>query len=476
MKIIIYAVGGTFEQHRHQLNWDEIVALSDKKELSVAEINGKPVISPQEIEDCKYDVVAVFSDRLFESIRRELAGEYNVPKDKIVPWREIIPDESKAMHTMLPMIAMLCQERDCKNILDIGMTVIPKRCLIKEELFEDKDIVLEGLWREGAIRTENLYDKIYESGEECDKQFDAILLWNETECMESVVDSIKDKTKYILISMRYLKEGRNARGNLKHKLEHFGKVTVISVLEGIIWIIDTKHKVEDLDISIYVVTHRKYNCYTNDIYKKLCVGNFEEKGCLTEKKGNNISYLNKKINECTALYWIWKNTDSKYVGLNHYRRYFYNNAITSIDNYLDAEHIAAFLDKYDIILPNTNPMDQMSVYEQIEKSINHELFKEGYRLLRNKIEKQQPDYLEAFESVLNRNNAFLYNLFVTKREILNQYCEWLFSFLTEAATEINVEGYDSYSQRVIGFFAERMWTVWLQKNKLRIKELPCVLL
>ena len=68
------------------------------------------------------------------------------------------------------------------------------------------------------------------------------------------------------------------------------------------------------------------------------------------------------------------------------------------------------------------------------------------------------------------------NIFVTKREILDRYCEWLFSFLIEAAEEIDVEGYDSYSQRVIGFFAERMWTVWLRKNRLRIKELPYVII
>lgn len=75
---------------------------------------------------------------------------------------------------------------------------------------------------------------------------------------------------------------------------------------------------------------------------------------------------------------------------------------------------------------------------------------------------------------MNGHSAFLCNMFVTRREILNRYCEWLFSFLIEAAEAIDVEGYDSYSQRVIGFFAERMWTVWLRKNKLKIKELPYV--
>ena len=33
-----------------------------------------------------------------------------------------------------------------------------------------------------------------------------------------------------------------------------------------------------------------------------------------------------------------------------------------------------------------------------------------------------------------------------------------------------------YSQRVIGFFSEWMWTVRLRKNKLRIKELPYIII
>ena len=66
------------------------------------------------------------------------------------------------------------------------------------------------------------------------------------------------------------------------------------------------------------------------------------------------------------------------------------------------------------------------------------------------------------------------NLFVTKRNILNAYCEWLFSFLIEAAEAIDISGFDSYSKRVIGFFAERMWTVWVSRQDIKIKELPFV--
>ena len=104
--------------------------------------------------------------------------------------------------------------------------------------------------------------------------------------------------------------------------------------------------------------------------------------------------------------------------------------------------------------------------------MNNTIFEEGYRLVREGIRKHQPDYLETFDDVMQSHNIFVCNMFVTKREILNRYCEWLFSFLVEVANSIDVTGYDEYSQRVIGFFAERMWSVWLRKNRVKIMELP----
>ena len=84
----------------------------------------------------------------------------------------------------------------------------------------------------------------------------------------------------------------------------------------------------------------------------------------------------------------------------------------------------------------------------------------------------QPGYLDAFDAVMQGHKLFICNMFVMSRDIFNEYCEWLFSFLIEAAENIDVEMYDNYSRRVIGFFAERMLTVWLMKHDFKIKELP----
>ena len=49
---------------------------------------------------------------------------------------------------------------------------------------------------------------------------------------------------------------------------------------------------------------------------------YKENGWRSDREGESIADLNPYINECTGLYWIWKNAQEDYVGLCHYRRYF----------------------------------------------------------------------------------------------------------------------------------------------------------
>lgn len=476
MRIIIYAMGQVFERCRENIDWKCIIAIADKNPKYAGTIQGVPIISPADICNLQYDFIAIFSNRMFEEIKMELVGEFSIAKDKIISWREVLKDGWKEGVGVSNFYKSFLKERKCKRILDAGMSIIPSFFLTKNELLDGEGIILDGLLNSASNFNENLYDTVYSKLSDCKSCYDVILL-DETQCDEVLLDSFKGRTKYILLHTRYLKGGQSNLKLVKNELQRYGNVRCISNVDGLFWILDTKSKniQKDLDLSIYVVFHKRYHIRLNFPYQRLCVGGYLEKGAFTEQIGDNISYLNKKINECTALYWIWKNTDTKYVGLNHYRRYFYNDETKSMDNFLDSEHAKYFLENYDIILPKMGPMDGMTVFEQMNNSINQKLFEKSYTMMRNVIEKKQPDYLDAFDSVMRGHNAFPCNMFVTRREILNLYCEWLFSFLIEAAEEINVDGYDSYSQRVVGFFAERMWTVWLQKNKFKIKELPFVI-
>ena len=474
MKIIVYALGRLFEQQKARIDWKQVTALADKNIPFEMMDYGIPVITPDLICSLEYDYVAIFSNQFYEEIRMELSGAYFVPKNKIIPWGEIVGEKSRISSLILETYKAFLAEKQCKRVLDAGMSVLPNCCLTKRQFLMEEDCALDGVWSDVAVRSDCLYDKVYDSREDCEETYDAVLVWGDIAHIDAILSNINIKARYILVHTGYLWQGTSVREKMERSLGVYGKVSCISDLWGILWISDTQAGMPDEEISIYVVMHKKYNSQSSELYIPLCTGDFQIEGYLTEKKSENIAYLNAKINECTALYWIWKNTDAAYVGLNHYRRYFYNNEIKSIDNYLDAARISNILREYDIILTKVRAMSDITVYEQIYNSIDHNLCEKGHSFMRKGIEKHQPEYLQIFDDVMNGHSAFLCNMFVTRREILNRYCEWLFSFLIEAAEAIDVEGYDSYSQRVIGFFAERMWTVWLRKNKLKIKELPYV--
>lgn len=480
MKLIIYAMGRMFERYKGKVNWNQVVALSDKRIKTDGRMEEKTVIPPNMICKQDYDYVVVFSTSLYEEIKQELIGEYFVPKDRILPWKEIIVEEKTDMLESVRKYVLFCKDKQCRTILDGKMSVLSKYWLTKNDIGFGTEVVLDGVWSDSAIENENLYDYVYESIDECSIKYDAIFLWDTDGGNINKVEEVRQLARYILLHTRYLINGIAIKKSMEIMLQKYGAVTCISGMDGLFWIIDTecqRQKKVDLEneISIYVVTHREYELYKKQGYKALCVGGLQKRGCLNEKNGDNISFLNGKINECTALYWIWKNTSSKYVGLNHYRRFFYNNEIKSYDNCLDAEKACQILKEYDIILPSVTVLGECTVFEQIYNSINHKLCRKVYDVIRNKIGCKQPKYLKAYEAVFDSHSVFLYNLFVTRREVFERYCKWLFSFLIDAAEEVDVLGYDVYSQRVVGFFAERMWSVWLRRNKLKIKELPCVI-
>lgn len=468
-KIIVYALGKLFEANKHNIEWKNVVAVADKNVTAISNEIKVPCIKPCEIANYEYDYIAIFSSVSFDMIAKELWGEYGVPVEKIVSWKEILKDGASIGYDAGYIIGQYVKEKKVQTLLDVGMKHLSKSFLTNKEVCGTETSVINAVWCDGAIENKCLYQQIYTSCDEVKDVYDMILIdFNQL----SFFSILENKAKEFVLYTKYIYDISCLNEFCSCAEAKGWKTKRIHTAEGILWVFEKDNSSIEKDIGIYVVMHKEYQVKEDDVYKPLCVGNFKKEGCLSEQLGDNISYLNNKINECTALYWIWKNTFEEYVGLNHYRRYFYNNSIKSIGNYMTKETIVALLEDYDIIFPETCPQRGISEYVRMKDSIDEAVFDNGYKLIREGIKKYQPDYLVHFDNVMNGYSFFPCNMFVTSREILNQYCEWLFSFLIEAAENIDIEGADSYSQRVIGFFAERMWTVWLRKQNLRIKQLP----
>ena len=94
------------------------------------------------------------------------------------------------------------------------------------------------------------------------------------------------------------------------------------------------------------------------------------------------------------------------------------------------------------------------------------------------ISRRQPDYLEIFDRVTSSFGVFCYEIFVTRQNIFDAYCKWLFSFIIDATEEfLATNDFDAANPReycVMSFVIEHLLTVWLIKNRLKVKTLPII--
>jgi hypothetical protein len=223
-------------------------------------------------------------------------------------------------------------------------------------------------------------------------------------------------------------------------------------------------KMDANETKIFVITHKKYRMPDSKIYYPIQVGCEGKKSLnyLKDNVGENISSRNFTFCELTGMYWIWKNVNCKTVGLVHYRRFFYpNRFIFNYNKYLKENEILRLLKKGSIIIPEkgyTFPKTDFEEYEYVHDK--NELLK-----CREIISTKYPDYLIAFDKVINKKYYSQYNMIITSKEIFDKYCEWLFDILIEADKSFNYEDKSDYDKRTCGFLGERLMNVWLYKNK-----------
>ena len=234
-------------------------------------------------------------------------------------------------------------------------------------------------------------------------------------------------------------------------------------------------EIENPDSIMYVITHKDYSFQPHPGYTPICVGGFLKDGFLSDKEGKSIAPLNDRINEMTAIYWVWKNRPSEVVGFSHYRRFFYDNDFSCFENWLRLDTAKKYLDEFDIILCRRIFDTEMTVEDELRIPLSEKAYEKGYQIILNKLMEYQPDYVDEFNSVLIGKSCCYYNMFVTTWEVFDRFATWLFSFLIPAVESFPVEQFSGEDRRTIGFFAERMLTVWLCHNPLKEKNLPVYL-
>ena len=219
-----------------------------------------------------------------------------------------------------------------------------------------------------------------------------------------------------------------------------------------------------MDVKVLVAAHKNYAMPKDPMYLPVFVGkdlhpdvNHTFQG---DNTGDNISKQNPYYNELTAIYWGWKNLDVDALGLVHYRRYLSLNKKKSLDAVISGQQAQNLLKQYDIVLPQ-----KRNYYiETNESHYLHAHEHEPFNVMRQVIQEDYPEYEDAFETVMKRTWAHMFNMFIMKKQPLDEYLTWMFDVLHKVEAHIDISSYSTYEQRVYGFLSELLLDVWLIKH------------
>lgn len=223
------------------------------------------------------------------------------------------------------------------------------------------------------------------------------------------------------------------------------------------------------DIKIIVATHKKYQMPQDDMYIPIHVGREgkADLGYQGDNEGEHISNKNPYYCELTGLYWAWKNLDAEYIGLAHYRRNFVSKrGKNKFECIMSKEKVDKILDSTDVILPKRRKLYIETIYSHYKHTMYVEPLDETRKIIKEKC----PEYLEFFDKKMKSRSGHMFNMFIMKKEILNDYCEWLFDILFELEKRIDPKQYSAFHARYLGRISERLLDVWIEKNGINYEE------
>lgn len=230
--------------------------------------------------------------------------------------------------------------------------------------------------------------------------------------------------------------------------------------------------------------------------------NWLNENMIGDNTGKNISELNRSFAEITALYWIWQNTNSPFVGMFQYRRFLslnpnahypYVNFPSMRFRHLGLKHLEAFAETFlhDLELEKKYILPWFATHDVLVaepiKLNTYQQYKEEHFITDldaalQIIKQKYPEMYDfAIENLQSDEGFYPSNLFITRRAILNQYAEWLFSILLPLHEKLKDEiaSRNTEQKLALAYLSERLFTIYIryqQKYKgLRIKEFPFAL-
>jgi lipopolysaccharide biosynthesis glycosyltransferase len=246
--------------------------------------------------------------------------------------------------------------------------------------------------------------------------------------------------------------------------------------------------VNKLDIKIFVScktnSHTAENPLLHPIQTGAALATKSFEGMIRDNTGDNISSKNEYYCELTAQYWAWKNIDADYYGFFHNRRYLSFNThpliqspegVVMLETISDATVRKLRLDEttmrqqiaqYDVIV--AHPLDHAmidsygldrTVYGVYGHGKDHQIA--DLDLAAEIVKRRHPDFAKDVDDYLNSSEGFYLNLFIMRKSLFSDYCEWLFPILEELYQKQKGIKRSAYGKRFVGFVAERLCGIYL---------------
>lgn len=221
--------------------------------------------------------------------------------------------------------------------------------------------------------------------------------------------------------------------------------------------------------------------------------------------GDNISELNRHFSEYSVIYWAWKNQKADYYGLCHYRRFLsfsdkklragglrqvnfdgMTKATLQAAGLDDSEKMEKVIRDYDMIVPYEHDVVKHDCKDSRIKNVRQfwlryhaSYLKESeldliLELIKKHNKAYYKDALEYMNGILFRG----FNCFVMKKELFNEYCEYVFPMLFEFEKKCDRTHNSTLTNRNTGYAGEWFFSIFvyhkIKEGKCRIKETQLV--
>ena len=136
-----------------------------------------------------------------------------------------------------------------------------------------------------------------------------------------------------------------------------------------------------------------------------------------DNTGINISEKNRMYCEMSAVYWIWKNTNHDWIGIEHYRRHLL----------VKPEMLG---DDIDAIMPLPYicyPHEMAQFLRFTTENVKDAMFRA--------LEALHPEEFEDYKKILYGKYQYTYDLVCARKSVFDDYCAWFFE-ITEYMEEI----------------------------------------